>query len=350
MMTISFIVAIYQIERYIEACLLSVLPCLRAGDELILVNDGSTDSSRSLAEALIASHPNARIVDKANGGLSSARNAGLRAATCDYVLFLDGDDVVIPEAMAEARQALEQHAPDILVTDYLEWLDDGLGAKRPSRQRSHVPNQLTDAPARHLQETLDDCIPCVWTRLFRRSLFDALGELPFPEWSMYDDLPTTPHLVARARTMYYLPRPTVQYRTRAGSLTQIRSERSCTDMIKAAVRAREATALFPNDIAVQRAGLAFLARKWVDAVKQSRQVPSQSWSLHRDMLDLIAPYLLDAGDDQLHELWQSRRKDDRKVRSHLKLARQSRLIYALINTLVGSIKRSRQHRRQHQRH
>ena len=210
-MTVSFILAVYQIERYIVACLDSVLPCLRDGDELILVNDGSTDRSRMLAEPLLASHPNARIVDKANGGLSSARNAGLRAATCDYVLFLDGDDVVIPDAIAKARQVIDQHAPDILVTDYLEWLDDGLGAKRPSRQRSHAQHQLTNEPARHLKETLDDCIPCVWTRFFRRSLFDALGEQPFPQWSMYDDLPTTPHLVAQARTMFYLPLPTVQY-------------------------------------------------------------------------------------------------------------------------------------------
>lgn len=349
-MTISFILAMYQIERYIEACLHSVLPCLQDGDELILVNDGSTDRSRMLAEALIDSYPNARIVDKANGGLSSARNAGLRAATCDYVLFLDGDDVVIPEAIGQARQALERHAPDILVTDYLEWLDDGLGAKRPSRSRSHVPNQLTNQPSRHLKETLDDCIPCVWTRFFRRSLFNAFGEQPFPEWSMYDDLPTTPHLVARARTMFYLPLPTVQYRTRAGSLTQIRSERSCTDMVKAALRACEATAAFPNDTALQRAGSAFLARKWVDAVKQSRQVPSQGWSLHSDMLDLVSPHLLHARRDQLQGLWQSERRDDRKVRRHLKLARQSRLLYTLINTLVGSIKRLRQRRHQRQRH
>lgn len=345
-MNVSFILAVYQIERYIEACLQSVLPCLRDGDELIIVNDGSTDRSRDLAEALISRQPNARIVDKPNGGLSSARNAGLRVATCEHVLFLDGDDVLIPEAVAQARLVLDAHGPDILVTDYLEWLDDGQGATRPSRPRSHAQGQMTAEPARHLKETLDDCIPCVWTRFFRRSLFDALGEAPFPEWSMYDDLPTTPHLVARARTMVYLPVPMVMYRTRAGSLTQVRTRRSCTDMVKAASRAHEAVKLFPDDMAVQRAGMAFLARKWIDAVKQSRQVPNSGWSLHNEMLSLIAPTLLRSRQEQLHDLWASSRRDDRKVRRHLKLARQSRLLYTLINTLVSWLKRSRARQRQ----
>ncbi len=345
-MNVSFILAVYQIERYIEACLQSVLPCLRDDDELIIVNDGGTDRSRELAVALISRYPNARIVDKPNGGLSSARNAGLRDATCEHVLFLDGDDVLIPEAIAQARQALDEHDPDILVTDYLEWLDDGRGATRPSRPRSHAQGQLTAEPARHLRETLDDCIPCVWTRFFRRSLFDALGETPFPEWSMYDDLPTTPQLVARARTMLYLPLPTVMYRTRAGSLTQVRTRRSCTDMVKAAGRAHETVQMFPADVAVQRAGMAFLARKWVDAVKQSRQVPTASWSLHSEMLSLIAPTLLRARQEQLHDLWVSSRRADRKVRRHLKLARQSRLLYTLINTLVSWLKRLRARQRQ----
>lgn len=345
-MSVSFILAVYQIERYIEACLLSVLPCLRDDDELIVVNDGSTDRSRELAEALISSHPNARIVDKSNGGLSSARNAGLRVATCEHVLFLDGDDVLIPEAVAQVRQVLDAQDPDILVTDYLEWLDDGRGATQPSRPRSHTKGQVTSAPARHLQETLNDCIPCVWTRFFRRSLFDALGESPFPEWSMYDDLPTTPHLVARARTMTYFPVPTVMYRIRAGSLTQVRTRRSCIDMVKAAGRAHEAVKLFPYDVAVQRAGMAFLARKWIDAVKQSRQVPTSGWSLHSEMLSLIAPTLLRARQEQLHDLWVSSRRDDRKVRRHLKLARQSRLLYTLINTLVSWLKRLRARQRQ----
>lgn len=344
-MTVSFVLAAYNIAPYISESLGSVLPCLRDNDELILVNDGSTDNTRALAAALIEHHPQALIVDKPNGGLSSARNAGLRIAKGRHILFLDGDDVVIPEAITKVRQALDTYDPDILVTDYLEWLDDGRGEKRPSRPRSHTPHQMSRDPARHLRETLEDCIPCVWTRFFRRSLFDALDTPPFPEWSMYDDLPTTPHLVARARTMLYLPMATVLYRTRTGSLTHVRTERSCTDMVKAAVKAHAATTLFPENAELQRAGAAFLARKWVDAVKQSRQVPHSGWTLHDTMLDLIEPTLLCADETQLHDLSRSPRKDDRNVLRHLKLARQSRQLYALQQTLVSWHKQLRAGRR-----
>lgn len=344
-MTVSFILAVYNIAPYIAECLHSVLPCLRDGDELIVVNDGSTDGSRQLVGELIGHLPQARIVDKANGGLSSARNAGLRIATREYVLFLDGDDALIPEAVAQARQALDEHGPDVLVTDYFEWLDDGRGERRASRPRSHLTGQVSSTPARHLKETLNDCIPCVWTRFFRRPLLEALGEAPFPEWCMYDDLPTTPHLVARASTMLYMPLPMVLYRARAGSLTQLRTERSCIDMVRAAIQAYKATELFPSDASVLRSGLAFLARKWVDAIKQGRQTPRPGWTLYSKMLSLISPTLLSVDSSQLADLWQSTRTDDRKVRRHLKLARRSRLLYVLIQTLIGWRKRLRARQR-----
>lgn len=340
-MTISFILAVYQIERYIEDCINSILPSLADGDQLIIVNDGSTDRSSEIAKRITANHPNTLIIDKPNGGLSSARNKGLSAATCDYVLFIDGDDVVISEAIKMARTKLDKYSPDILVTDYYEWLSDGHGEKRLSRQRSHAKNQLTSNPAMHLLETLEDCIPCVWTRFFRRTLFDSLGNMPFPEWCMYDDLPTTPRLVSHAETMYYLPIPTVLYRTRAGSITKIRNNRSCTDMLKAALWACDATMRFPGNPALQQTGRAFLARKWLDAVKQSREIPKQSWGLQAELLSIVKEHLLTAKKSDLLHILKSERKSDAKVRRHLVFARKSQWLYILYALFIAWFKGSR---------
>src|SRR5690606_14083812 len=167
-MNVSFIVAAYNVEAYLTACLDKIIACAGDGDEIIVVNDGSTDNTPELITRAQQQCALVRRVDKVNGGLSSARNAGLAQATRQYVLFLDGDDVVRPEAVAQARQWLLDQAPDILVCDYLEWHEDAGGDLIPSRPRSHPPGVLSRSPVSNLTQTYHDCIPCVWTRFFKR--------------------------------------------------------------------------------------------------------------------------------------------------------------------------------------
>lgn len=344
-MKISYVLAAYNVSRFLDSCFERLMPCVQPGDEIIIVNDGSTDDTRSHIVELTKRLPQLTLVDKPNGGISSTRNAGLKVASGDYVLFLDPDDAVIPEALQTARASLLQHRPDVLVTDYLEWPEDAPQQLRPSRQRSHTPGVVTHDPAMHLIETLEDCIPCTWTRFYRRGLFSDMGATPFPEWSMYDDLAAAPHLAARAHSMLYLPLATVQYRIRAGSLSQTRSPRSCTDMVASALHAVLPAQAFPGQPAVQDAALRFLARKWMDAVKLSRQVDRDHLNTQRAMLDHIAPMLLTPPLRTLTGLARSTRKDDRRAYRHLRLARLHRGLYARVMALIAAQKHRRERRR-----
>lgn len=344
-MQISFVIAAYNIEAYIEECLQDVLRSVQAQDEIIVVNDGSTDNTRRLIDDIAHKHPRIQIVDKPNGGLSSARNAGLAQAKGDYVLFLDGDDVVKPEAVGWAREALQASKPDILVMDYEDWLDDGRGALVPSRARSHRPGQLSTDPIRHLRETLDDCIPSVWSRFFKRDLFAALPTPPFPEWSMYDDMPTTPYLVAAARTMLYLPRPLVQYRVRAGSLTRERTERSCTDMIKAAVHASGAVRKLPPDEALQRSADTFVARKMLDAIRQCRELRHPSVAIYRNIIDLGLQGMVSDHAALLRHLHASALPHHKVIRGHLGQLFAWRRGYVWMQAMTGILKARKRRRR-----
>ncbi len=340
-MNISFVIAAYNIETYIDECLNSVMSCIAPGDELIIVNDGSTDNTRKLIGAFHTIHPQLMIVDKKNGGLSSARNAGLAAASKDYVLFLDGDDVICANTVAEIRIHLDTWQPDILVTDYFEWLDDGKGALQPSRPRSHKAYQVTNTPVEHLLATLDDCIPCVWTRFFRRSLFQKLPPNPFPEWSMYDDMPTTPYLVAAAQTMLYVPKPLVKYRIRSGSLTKQRTARSCTDMVRAASHAAKSIDLLPESAELETIADVFLARKLVDAVKQGRELAYPTISVYKEMINTGLQSMSKSRHAALTYLQQSDRSTDRSVRVHLRSAWHWRAGYIFKQTLISWYKSHR---------
>lgn len=115
---LSVVVPVYNVERYIEKCLLSILSQTVDTSlyEIVVVNDGTPDDSMSIAERLLNDYTNVVIVNQENGGLSVARNTGLRAASGQYVWFVDSDDWVEEGAMAKVLNIAQQDKYDIIVT------------------------------------------------------------------------------------------------------------------------------------------------------------------------------------------------------------------------------------------
>lgn len=108
---VSVVVPVYNVEGYLERCLASVRAQTLEDIEVIAVNDGSTDGSREVLARCAEADPRIRIVDKENGGLSSARNAGIRAATAPIVCFLDSDDLLEPNACERIARAFDEGGP-----------------------------------------------------------------------------------------------------------------------------------------------------------------------------------------------------------------------------------------------
>lgn len=342
--TISFVIAAYNLQAYVDACIDSVIACAQPGDEIIVVNDGSIDQTGALIDAARARSPLLTTLHKANGGVASTRAAGLRQATRDYVLFLDGDDVVVPGTVMQARAVLQAQRPDILVMDYLEW-QDGSDTLTPSRARSHPPGQLSLDAIRNLQETFDDCLPALWGRLIRRQLFERLPDPPFPASTMHEDLATTPHIVAVAHSQFYLPRPVVRYRVRAGSQTAERSERSCVDTVRAAAHARRAIEHLPPDAALTLQADVFMARKLLEAVHLCREVSSPRYALYAAITDQALAAMSSPRAALLQRLATSPRPQDRQVRSHLSQAMAWPHGYAALQSTLGGLKARRAARR-----
>ena len=116
MMKLSIIIPVYNVEQYLHSCVQSIITQTYQDLQVILVNDGSTDSSGVLCDQLAQQDNRIQVVHKSNGGLSDARNAGLMVATGDYVAFLDSDDVYLLNDGLEQLMALA-HAeqPDVLL-------------------------------------------------------------------------------------------------------------------------------------------------------------------------------------------------------------------------------------------
>ncbi|WP_270574008.1 glycosyltransferase family A protein [Candidatus Collinsella stercoripullorum] len=105
---LSVIVPLFNCERYIESCLTSIVKELAEGDELIVIDDGSTDRSAAHAQSAINGRENAIFVSKENGGVSSARNVGIDRSGAEYIMFVDADDLLIPGWRSKVDCALEQ--------------------------------------------------------------------------------------------------------------------------------------------------------------------------------------------------------------------------------------------------
>ena len=123
--SLSVIVPVYNAERYLSECAGSVLAAPDPDIELVLVDDGSTDSSAEICDLLSSKDERVRVIRKENRGVSLARNEGLAAAHGTYVLFLDADDALIPEAFSDVLRAAREERCDMTAFAYTSLFPDG---------------------------------------------------------------------------------------------------------------------------------------------------------------------------------------------------------------------------------
>jgi CDP-glycerol glycerophosphotransferase len=219
---ISVVVPIYNVERYLEACLESIAGQTFDDLEVVMVDDGSTDGSAAIAEAFAARDPRFKLVSRPNGGLSAARNTGIAAATGEFLAFVDSDDMLMPRAYELLLGSLEQTGSDFASGNAVRFTSAGekparflARAFRESQQRTHITKNrrlLADRTA--------------WNKLWRRSFWDAHG-LRFPEGRIYEDIPVTLPLHFAADAVDIIAEPVYRYRIREGadrSITQRRAE------------------------------------------------------------------------------------------------------------------------------
>ena len=115
---VSVIVPIYNVEKYLKQSLHSLKHQTLKDIEVILVNDGSTDHSQEIAEKYVKSTPTFKLINKPNGGLSSARNAGMDIACGEYLAFVDSDDWVAFDMMEKLYDNAKKYDSDMVLSGF----------------------------------------------------------------------------------------------------------------------------------------------------------------------------------------------------------------------------------------
>lgn len=210
---VSVIVPIYNVEKYLEKCINSLLSQTLEDIQIILVNDGSKDNSGNIAREYEKNNKNRIIyVEKENGGLSDARNYGLKYATGDFVAFLDSDDYIEKNAYEEMyNKAIEENA-DYVECDFI-W-------EFPNKIR--VDKQY---PYKNKKEMLSFVRVVAWNKLIKRQLITD-NNLEFPKGLRYEDVEFTYKLIPFVNKFAYVDKPFIHYVQREGSIANVQNERT----------------------------------------------------------------------------------------------------------------------------
>ena len=238
MCRVSVIVPVYQVEAYLAKCLDSILAQTFTDFECILVDDGTKDDCPRIMADYAARDGRIRCIHKENGGLSSARNAGLDIARGEYIAFVDSDDTVEPTMLADAVAAAERAGAQLVVYNYRLVTEAGAqGAYLPMRDETLDLDQMGLAnyfyrywmPYVHGQEA--------WCRLYRRDIIENhhLRYAPNDEVFAEDTLFSAMYLM-HVHTLAALAKPYVNYLQRGDSLMGMRKPKLCRRLITLSVR------------------------------------------------------------------------------------------------------------------
>lgn len=171
---ISIVIPVYNSEDHLDKCLSSIVKQDMSSYEVILVDDGSTDASPLICERYSATDPRFKLISKPNGGVSSARNAGLNVADGEYVMFVDSDDALAPGALS-VLYAAAAGFPDIVIGGFNIYNEKMFfGTTKPALSASYSGDRMET----FFNETLmkaGDLYRGPWAKLYRNSVIRRHG-------------------------------------------------------------------------------------------------------------------------------------------------------------------------------
>ena len=227
-MFFSVVVPVYNVENYLKECVDSILRQSFADFELILVDDGSRDGSGAICDAYAREDARVKVIHKENGGQSTARNAGVRAASGDYAVFLDSDDFIdTSDFFADLHNALKDGA-DVAVFRYYKYFSP----QKKSDCGISLSGISFQSKGQLLAELVKrDAFFCsCWSKCTRLALLKENG-IYFDENLRCEDMDWYYQVVSVAENFAVLDKPYINYRQRENSVTSAFNPKSIRDYV-----------------------------------------------------------------------------------------------------------------------
>lgn len=209
---ISVIVPIYKVENYLEKCIQSVQEQTYTKVQIVLVDDGSTDSCGLLCDEMAQQDKRIKVIHKENGGLSDARNAGLEYSEGEFVFYLDGDDYLEKDALETLIKFQKEYSADIVVGNYFYSYDNHEDTAKCSCQTEVILNNYEAMEALVTGKIQN----FAWGKLIKTEI--AKKHL-FPKGKLFEDNYWVHLVFADAEKVVVINKPVVHYVQRGDSIS-----------------------------------------------------------------------------------------------------------------------------------
>ena len=222
----GIVVPVYNQEKYLDQCIKSVLEQEFTNYELILVNDGSTDSSGSICNNYANENKHIKVIHKENGGLVSARKAGASVTTAEYVIELDSDDYMAPGSLAYAADIIKRHSPDIISFGFVSFYED-------ATKKHFLPSFATGLYQGEKLDMIKSCAlfdnrksffkfgiaPAIWANIMRRELYVNFQHTVDNRIKMGEDVCVSFPAILNCHSLYITDFSLVNYRILSTSIS-----------------------------------------------------------------------------------------------------------------------------------
>ena len=219
---ISIIVAAYNVEDYLERCLESIKNQTYKNIQIIVIDDGSTDSTSEICDRYAKEDERFLIIHKENGGLSAARNTGLEVADGFYLAFVDGDDYIEETFCMDLERVSRQNDSDMVIFSYYRDYGDRKvpmssdGGIKVLKTKEAIEKLIEDSRVKSM----------VWMKFYKRELFEGLY---FKVNHNYEDVYIMHHVFFKAKKIVMYNKSLYNYLYREDSISNFQSEKNLTN-------------------------------------------------------------------------------------------------------------------------
>ena len=214
-MKVSVVVPVYNVEKYLKRCLDSIINQTYKNIEIILVNDGSKDNSRDICEEYEKNFDNIILINQENGGLSAARNTGLKYVKGEAVTFVDSDDWLELDAIAYYVDSMKKYNVDMVVTNNIRTKDYQKNILQPNNIKEEVLTQ-EDYAKKFFKIDGNSIEYYAWSKLYKREIME---DVEFPVGLFAEDVLGTFRYMKNSQSIFYSNKITYNYFINDNGLT-----------------------------------------------------------------------------------------------------------------------------------
>ena len=219
---VSIVVPIYNVEKYLDRCIQSLLAQTLKEIEIILVDDESPDNCPQICDRYVAKYTYVKVVHKKNDGLGKARNSGMEVATGEYIAFVDSDDYIKEDMYEILLNLIKKYDADVSICNLYDVIDEN----ECIRNKENGIREYSRLDI--LKEVLLDknIQSYAWNKLYEKELFD---EIKYPIGKKYEDIGTTFYVFEKCNKIVVTSEPEYYYLKRSDSLVNNVTESTVLD-------------------------------------------------------------------------------------------------------------------------